>query len=312
MQILPYSIVKSLIVFSTLSLFGCASEPSGIAVYDQKRIDNTAEELERGFNSPEKLSRLIEWQKKLFPDSAKLPNLDNLHQYWKPSKLIKAGDADYPRHLRDLGYQGVVHVAMLINELGEVVDTRVYETTNPNLNDAALKTAQLWKFKPALLNGAPQYSALVAPIRFELPLTKTPNIEVNTAPYCQIFNYRVADVPGSVASSSRFENRLIRSTKELSNKIQNVSLSIGTRFGYDFTIGNIPDDATLELDFKAPNVDQKSLSKTLPLKTNKAGSLGYIYFNVDNEIEAIPGQWDLSVIYSGRKLCSKSFMLVKK
>ncbi len=71
--------------------------------------------------------------------------------------IIYAAEPEYPRLARQAGMEGVVWVAVYVDENGDVADARIYKSSGSNagFDEAALKAARKCKFKPAIQNGQP-------------------------------------------------------------------------------------------------------------------------------------------------------------
>jgi protein TonB len=75
----------------------------------------------------------------------------------------------YPAALRDAGIGGTVEVWFFISEDGTVIDSRVSEpSTHPELNEAALEVANVFKFSPALNRETNVQVWIRLPITFEV------------------------------------------------------------------------------------------------------------------------------------------------
>lgn len=67
------------------------------------------------------------------------------------AEVVKAMEREYPRILRDAGIGGEVVVWFFISETGQVLDQRVASSSGHiQLDEAALKVAQVYRFTPAL------------------------------------------------------------------------------------------------------------------------------------------------------------------
>ncbi len=66
-------------------------------------------------------------------------------------EVVKAMERNYPSLLRDAGIGGTVIVYFFINDAGVVKDTRIFKSSgHTQLDSAALKVANVYKFSPAL------------------------------------------------------------------------------------------------------------------------------------------------------------------
>ena len=83
-----------------------------------------------------------------------------------PEALRKVPPA-YPDIARDAGVDGVVVVAALVCEHGNVVETRVWQSI-PRLDDAATDAVMQWRFRPVVVAGEPVSRWVRIPVRFSL------------------------------------------------------------------------------------------------------------------------------------------------
>lgn len=66
-------------------------------------------------------------------------------------QVVNAMQRDYPPLLRDAGIGGTVVVYFFINDKGEVIKHQVFKSSgHPQLDSAAMKVADVYKFSPAL------------------------------------------------------------------------------------------------------------------------------------------------------------------
>jgi periplasmic protein TonB len=72
-----------------------------------------------------------------------------------PPSLVSYSKPEYPPQARRLRVEGIVEVAVLVDENGGVVEARVSRGINQNvgLNEAALSAARTARFKPATREG---------------------------------------------------------------------------------------------------------------------------------------------------------------
>ncbi len=90
--------------------------------------------------------------------------------YDTPPEAVTMVQADYPMGAQDAGQGGTVDIRVVIDEEGNVVQTKV-ENCNapPSLCRSAELAAEKWKFTPAMRYGRPVRSALTIPFRFTPP-----------------------------------------------------------------------------------------------------------------------------------------------
>lgn len=82
-----------------------------------------------------------------------------------PSKTVKP---EYPRDLKRDGVEGIVAVAIVIDETGSVVSAKVSKSSNPGFDQAALDAISKWKFKPGKKEGKAVKVRVTIPFRFNL------------------------------------------------------------------------------------------------------------------------------------------------
>ena len=72
-----------------------------------------------------------------------------------PPQLVSFPKPEYPPMARNLRVEGIVVVAVLVDENGQVQDARVEESVRQKvgLNEAALKSARAARYKPATKDG---------------------------------------------------------------------------------------------------------------------------------------------------------------
>jgi periplasmic protein TonB len=85
--------------------------------------------------------------------------------------VVYQPDADpyYPSFSKRAGEQGEVVVRLIINESGEVEDTRLLQSSSyPRLDRAAIEIGKRYRFKPYLINGSPAKISTNLLIKFNL------------------------------------------------------------------------------------------------------------------------------------------------
>lgn len=76
---------------------------------------------------------------------------------------------EYPYEARQRGIEGVVQIKLLVNADGTVGPVHVLSARPENIfDDAAVKGAQRWKFKPGRISGEPVSAWVVTNVRFTL------------------------------------------------------------------------------------------------------------------------------------------------
>ena len=85
-------------------------------------------------------------------------------------EVIAAMEAEYPPLLREAGVGGSVRVYFFIDETGTVGDVRLDESSGHEALDlAALRVADVYRFRPASNNGEP------TPVWVSFPITFRPD-----------------------------------------------------------------------------------------------------------------------------------------
>jgi len=74
----------------------------------------------------------------------------------------------YPEIGRKAGIEGVVHLRLLLDTTGYVIDVKVAKSLNPAFDEAAVKAARTWRFTPAKQRDRPVKIWLAYPVRFKL------------------------------------------------------------------------------------------------------------------------------------------------
>lgn len=70
------------------------------------------------------------------------------------SEVVEALEREYPPLLREAGIGGTATVWVFIDENGRVQETRIQESSgDPQLDEAALRVAEIMRFSPALNDG---------------------------------------------------------------------------------------------------------------------------------------------------------------
>jgi protein TonB len=76
---------------------------------------------------------------------------------------------DYPPSDKRLGHEGVVVLLLLVGSDGRVIEAKVERSSGyPSLDDAALRQAKTWRFKPAEEKGKPVAAWYRTSVRFQL------------------------------------------------------------------------------------------------------------------------------------------------
>ncbi|MCX5800702.1 MAG: TonB family protein [Candidatus Eisenbacteria bacterium] len=89
--------------------------------------------------------------------------------YDSPPEVIRSVKPAYPEIARETEAEGLVQVEVTIDETGRVIDAKVVESdTIQILNNAALKAAREFLFRPAKQMNVPVKCRIVIPFRFSL------------------------------------------------------------------------------------------------------------------------------------------------
>jgi protein TonB len=99
-----------------------------------------------------------------------LPAIDEFTPVEIPAEMIYKEAADYPRLAQQAGLEGVVWVKALVLKDGTVKQAVVYKSSGtPSLDEAAVKAAYNYRYKPAIQNGRPVAMWVAYKVDFQLP-----------------------------------------------------------------------------------------------------------------------------------------------
>ncbi len=84
----------------------------------------------------------------------------------EPPVPVRTVPPEYPAAMRDQKASGVVTVNCLVDEKGNVTESRVEKSTNEAFDQAAIDAVKRWKFKPARQDGNPVQIRVSIPVRF--------------------------------------------------------------------------------------------------------------------------------------------------
>lgn len=73
----------------------------------------------------------------------------------------------YPSELKKDKVSGLVAVAIIIDEKGDVADAVVTKSTNPQFEKPSIDAVKSWHFKPARVAGNAVKVRVVLPLKFE-------------------------------------------------------------------------------------------------------------------------------------------------
>ena len=79
---------------------------------------------------------------------------------------IRTPQPEYPANLRAQNVEGMVVLAVSIDEKGEVTTCEVTKSTDKRFEAAAVEAVRRWKFNPATKNNTPVSCKVTLPIRF--------------------------------------------------------------------------------------------------------------------------------------------------
>jgi len=74
----------------------------------------------------------------------------------------------YPRHARELGKEGTVHLLLTIDEHGQLVSVKVERSTGAEFDEEAVRAVKQSSFSPAQRNGIAVACRVRLPILFVL------------------------------------------------------------------------------------------------------------------------------------------------
>lgn len=84
----------------------------------------------------------------------------------EPPSPVKTVAPKYPSELKREGVSGVVTIAMVLDEKGEVMVAEVVKTTHAAFGEPALDAIKRWRFKPGKVGGAAVKTKVTIPLRF--------------------------------------------------------------------------------------------------------------------------------------------------
>lgn len=87
----------------------------------------------------------------------------------QPPKPVRKPQPVYPQSLLKRKIGGRVQVACVVSDKGDVTSASVRTSSGQSkLDEAAVKAARRWKFKPAIVAGRPSKGSVVIPFNFEV------------------------------------------------------------------------------------------------------------------------------------------------
>jgi TonB family protein len=175
MKMCSHMILKNTISIFLITLLsfilmssGIAEEKSDFIELDNSNSDSASNKPDIAPGLAEKRILFFEKQRKSFPNATNLPGPEDAQKELKKVRRISVGSVVYPAELRRTRQEGLVTVALLIGENGDVVDTSIVESTNSKLNRSAILSMRSWKFSPMFLDNVPFKSVVIVPMAFKV------------------------------------------------------------------------------------------------------------------------------------------------
>ena len=82
--------------------------------------------------------------------------------------LVERNDPVYPKKAAKAGIEGTVIIEIVVGLDGKAHDARVVHSVDPELDRAALKCVEGWRFRPGMVNGEPVAVLATAEVNFRL------------------------------------------------------------------------------------------------------------------------------------------------
>ncbi len=86
----------------------------------------------------------------------------------EPPVPVRTVAPDVPPSFSRAGVPGLVTVSFTVDDKGNVTDEKVVKSSNPELEEPALKAIRKWRFKPAVRDGNPVATHVAMPIKFSV------------------------------------------------------------------------------------------------------------------------------------------------
>lgn len=83
-----------------------------------------------------------------------------------PPHALVQNAPDYPYEARKTGQEGRVLVEFVVNPRGEVIQSRIVESSHPVFDQSTLRAVSHWRFQPGTKNGVPVTFRMVVPVNF--------------------------------------------------------------------------------------------------------------------------------------------------
>lgn len=147
--------VKTAVGLMTLFLSGCGA-PQPEAVDSTLRVTAVT-----GDSIPEAPPLATILRGPVFTPNTVAPRVLNRDE------VLRAREQEFPSHLKAAGVDGIVRVWILIDDEGQVLSRVIHESSGTEeLDAAALRVAQIFRFSNALNNDLPVYVWVSLPIVF--------------------------------------------------------------------------------------------------------------------------------------------------
>ena len=103
------------------------------------------------------------------PEAPEIPVFDISIVDEKPELLQKYFiPPEYPEVVRKAGITGQVVLELVIDTTGIVIETKIVKSLHEMLDEAAVKAARKWRFKPGKQRGNPVRVRVVQPLNFRI------------------------------------------------------------------------------------------------------------------------------------------------
>jgi protein TonB len=86
----------------------------------------------------------------------------------EPPVPVRTVAPEVPVSFSRLGSPGLVTVSFTVDDKGNVVDEKIVKSSNPDLDEPALRAIRKWRFKPARKDGTPVASHVAMPMKFNV------------------------------------------------------------------------------------------------------------------------------------------------
>ena len=100
--------------------------------------------------------------------AANIPQILSVKDVDTPPLLVKRTAPEYPEIALQEGIEGKVVLEIVVNAKGHVENVKVLKSSNKVLEEAAVKAAKQYVFKPAQKSGKNVAVSIVLPITFQM------------------------------------------------------------------------------------------------------------------------------------------------